>query len=309
MGQNRPPHTKQPKHSLHEKQIYRVRAALSFPAVPSSQQDLALTMASLEHWIMHLQPSADGHLCGAHPCRHPPKTEHPWAAAQGSSNGRHAPQGSGATRLSTCFFGGLNYPDVAFDDLPLLAYADYYFRRRKRTATDHQDGYDAEDRELSAAAAMATAVDGAGVTDRVSPYGAIGRLFLGLCPDLGADVAPWLADFAGGAGLAPREDGGRLGEGDGRVKIVFVSSRFGNHGTTKALAGLMRLLPRDYFEVRQGDVLAIGAGEKGGKHFFSQGTSRSITNMSHGIWYTAGATVTNLSTVACCVKSFFFLGG
>lgn len=211
--------------------------------------------------------------------------------------------------MFSCSFGGLNYPDVAFDNLPLLGFADYRFRRRRlrwRSSTDRGgdvDGHgctgrhdsdggpspaadelrarfadnggrgergagrvpeaavsntgmggggEREEATASAAAAAAAAEEAVGdgeVDYDVSPYGPIGRLFARLCPDLGAYVAPWLNNFAGEFGLSPRDSGGRLAGSEGRVKVVFISSRFGNHGPTKALAGLMRLLPRDYFEV------------------------------------------------------------
>lgn len=265
-------------------QIYRIRAALSVPPVARSEQDLALAMATLERWLMRQEP---------------PVVDAP-------SNGQHGSDGGGGSRsssrgnddfetpLSTCSFGGLNYPDVAFDALPFLAFADHRFTRRKRGGgggrsssssssfsvhhdDDHYDddergatgsgghrggGY-AEERGGPAtptagkkvlhgdggAAADDADTDTAAPAAPVSPYVPIARLFLRLCPSLGAYVAPWLESYAGSTSLAPRLNGRQLGEEDGRVRVVFVSSRFGNHGTTKVLAALMRFLPRQHFEV------------------------------------------------------------
>lgn len=157
-------------------------------------------------------------------------------------------------RLSTCAFGGLNYPDVAFDELPLLAFADHFYRRRQTGAADgggRRHGFIEASplprEKLGAAGVGAELVEGGG---EASLFGPIGHLFWRLCPDLGEFVAPGLEAFAGPGGLAPREDGVGLGEAHRRVRVAFVSSRFGNHAATKALAGLIRLLPRDYFEVR-----------------------------------------------------------
>ncbi|CAM9525505.1 unnamed protein product [Scytosiphon promiscuus] len=198
------------------RQIYRIRAALSIPVVASSRQDLALTMATLDHWLERQEP--------------PP----PSAAAPPD------------TPLSSCSFGALNYPEVAFDSIPLLSFADYRRSPRTRREGDPTNGGSA----ATASARSGVEPAGAGAADTTeSLYGPIGRLFSRLCPDLGAYVAPWLESYSGGASLAPYEWGGLLGEADGRVRVVFVSSRFGNHPTTKALAGLMRLLPRQHFEV------------------------------------------------------------
>lgn len=272
-------------------QIYRIRAALSLPVVATSEQDLALAMALLERWLKRQEPPVDAPSNAR---------QHGGGTNRRSRSGSSTSSGSGdfETPLSTCSFGGLNYPDVAFDSLPLLAFADHRFPRRKRggcsssaehdtdtgpswhpggidgrrskthsddhdkrgaTASgEHGDGHvEGSPEALAAAAATAAApttrkmleCDEGGDDDMVSPYGQIARLFRRLCPNLGAYVAPWLDAYSGGASLAPRLNGGQLGEADGRVRVVFVSSRFGNHGTTKTLAALMRFLPRQHFEV------------------------------------------------------------
>ncbi|CAM9653671.1 unnamed protein product, partial [Laminaria digitata] len=264
--------------------IYRIRAALSFPAVPSSEQELALTMATLDCWLYLQEPSIDN-LRDALPCPSPPNNRQSCTAdgeqnsSTDSSSSGSCGGGGGSGQLFSCSFGGLNYPDVAFDNLPLLGFADYRVRRRQRrpppprrfssdNGGDGDGDYNGGRREgggggeatASAAAAAAEAAaeeeeeeEEEAVEDReddyVSPYGPIGRLFSRLCPDLGAYVEPWLDKFAGESGLSPRDRRGRLAGTEGRVKVVFISSRFGNYGPTKALAGLMRLLPRDYFEV------------------------------------------------------------
>lgn len=231
-------------------------------------------MTALEHGISRLQPAFhSGKSCGgASPCRNPESS-----ARRDDDDGRQddagfASGGGGGgivegerKRLSTCSFGGLNYPDVAFDELPLLAFADHFFRRRQ-TGVDNDNGRGRHGFEASPSPWEKLAVNEEGAAGEgelveeggeASLFGPIGHLFWRLCPDLGEFVAPWLEAFAGPGGLAPRQDGGsRLGKvSDGRVKVAFVSSRFGDHGTTKALAGLMRLLPRDYFEVRYCCVL------------------------------------------------------
>lgn len=179
-------------------QIYRVRAALSLSAVAASLEDLDLAMSSFESNIERLLPSSStdaSHL------------------ERGFLNKRGGFASPGEAKpLSACSYGGLNYPEVVLDDLPLMGFAD-------RRILPWQ------------------AVHG------VSPYVAVAKLFSRLCPDLGGFVAPGLEAFAGGDGMAPRE-------GDERVSVVFVSSKFWNHGTTKTVAGLIRLLPRDFFEVK-----------------------------------------------------------
>lgn len=229
-------------------------------------------MATLERWLERQEPRADDPSNGR---------QHSGGRSSSSSS-----RGNGGfeNTLSTCSFGGLNYPDVAFDGLPLLAFADHRFPRRKgsgRSSSGGSDGTDSVDDSergaaesgehgrgyvegspAAAAAAAAAGVsvaapttgkvlegEGRGDADTVSPYGPIARVFRRLCPDLGAYVAPWLEAYSGGTSLAPSLNGGQLGESDGRVRVVFVSSRFGNHGTTKVLAALMRFLPRQQFEV------------------------------------------------------------
>ncbi|CAN0591678.1 unnamed protein product, partial [Ectocarpus sp. 12 AP-2014] len=92
-------------------QIYRIRSALSIPTVASSEQDLALAMATLEGWLKRQEP----------PVEDPPEParRHGHHTTTTSSSG-----GDFETPLSSCSFGALNYPDVAFDSLPLLAFAD-----------------------------------------------------------------------------------------------------------------------------------------------------------------------------------------
>lgn len=240
-------------------QIYRIRSALSVPVVASSEQDLALVLAALERWLQRQQPAVDT----------PPTT--PRQQGGGGGGGSSSRNGDFETPLSSCSFGALNYPDVAFDNLPLLAFADHRFPRRRRgrftdngssaaatlghrsTAAAAAESSVDDNHELTRSSEAAVLGGGEGLADVVSLYGPIGRLFSRLCPDLGAYAAPWLLPYSGGASLAPVANGGRLGAADGRVRVIFVSSRFGNHGTTKALAPLMRLLPRQYFEVRADD--------------------------------------------------------
>ncbi|CAM9752228.1 unnamed protein product, partial [Hapterophycus canaliculatus] len=265
------------------RQIYRIRAALSIPVVSSSEQDLALTMATLERWLEHQEPPPPAAAAAPDARRYGP------SGRSGSSSARRV-DGDFQTPLSSCSFGALNYPDVAFDSIPLLAFADYRGRSPGRNHRgsgggalgdgDDEDGDDDDDEsdvtrndgcaggagggsgggedEADAASADPAAASagrrrgvlGEGVDDAAkSLYGPIGRMFSRLCPDLGAFVAPWLENYSGATSLAPGAWGGLLGEADGRVRVVFVSSRFGNHPSTKALAGLMRLLPRQHFEV------------------------------------------------------------
>ncbi|CAM9911034.1 unnamed protein product, partial [Ectocarpus sp. 13 AM-2016] len=246
-------------------QIYRIRSALSIPTVASSEQDLALAMATLEGWLRRQEP----------PVQDPPEPAR--------RRGDHTPTttssgGDFETPLSSCSFGALNYPDVAFDSLPLLAFADHRYPRRNRSGLadsrrspaggggtgdgDKDEGVppggvsgevdgDAWRKPGLAGRSAGKGLDenGGDDADGVSLYGSIGRLFWRLCPDLGAFVAPWLDRYGGASSLAPEADGGLRGEADGRVRVAFVSSRFGNHATTKALAALMRLLPRQHFEV------------------------------------------------------------
>ena len=213
--------------------------------VASSEQDLALVLAALERWLQR---------------------QHPAVGTPRQGGGGGGGGGDFETPLSSCSFGGLNYPDVAFDNLPLLAFADHRFPRRRQGRFDAAAAAADDDIEKGTAVGIDDEEEGLGKggdekegvldddegddADMVSLYAPVGRLFSRLCPDLGAYVAPWLLPFSGEASLAPGKDGGRLGAADGRVRVIFVSSRFGNHGTTKALAPLMRLLPRQHFEVR-----------------------------------------------------------
>lgn len=253
-------------------QIYRIRSALSIPTVASSEQDLALAMSTLEDWLRRQEPRIED----------PPETarHHGHRTTTTAST-----SGDFETPLSSCSFGALNYPDVAFDSLPLLAFADHRCQRRNRGCLEDDDNSrgsaaggggggsgdgdkdegvppprgvsggvngDAWRNPGLAAAGKGLDEDGGDDADSVSLYGPIGRLFSRLCPDLGAFVAPWLDRYGGATSLASEADGGLRGQADGRVRVVFVSSRFGNHATTKALAALMRLLPRQHFEVRKG---------------------------------------------------------
>lgn len=326
-----------------------MRAALSVSAVPASEEDLALAMGSLERSIAGFQAEITaGHSSSDRDRNHPrpsgTSARQSWQNEGDVEVGERSiidTNGGHRMRVSKCSFGDSNYPEAAFDGVPLLAFADHRSPRSQqrrmgqsapnaaatanapadaRTITagscpTHNAGVYAENGALFDASrsgcrsslcndddikngnhpeakcfscndddiihgnypgakcsggnmaksrgsagnskedeVAATATAGSGVDDAddetVSLSGRIGQLFWKLCPRLGGFVAPWVKDFSGEAALAPKEDGGRLVEGDGRVKVVFVSSRFGNYGSTKALAGLIHLLPRDYFEVR-----------------------------------------------------------
>lgn len=165
--------------------------------------------------------------------------------------------------LSACSFGGNNYPDVAFDHLPLLPFTDYH--RPKRTqrprgmAREPLDSSPKETVKGSGGSGEGEGQDGnrgegmevGRSAVSTSLHADLGRLFLRLCPDLGDFVAPQMAMASKERGAESRQDFGPPGINGGgrRVRVVFVSSGFGNQGTTKRVAGLMRRLPRKWFEV------------------------------------------------------------
>lgn len=182
--------------------------------------------------------------------------------------------------LFTCSFGELNYPDVAFDDLPLLPFADYYRPNLPailEPSSALPGGVSAVDTETfpfeffsdsdpgvrpggsvgnrEDVGSYADEVWGHGYDDDVvetSLHANLASLFLGMCPELGDFVAPRLEAYPGAEGGSWGVGGGAGARNERKVKVAFVSSRFGNDGATKRVAALMKLLPREYFEVSSG---------------------------------------------------------
>ncbi|CAM9856117.1 unnamed protein product, partial [Sphacelaria rigidula] len=254
------------------RQIYRVRAALSIPAVSRSRQDLEASMGALEKGISSFLPPRKRKASNG--------SEHVRGGGTTPSTTAASVKSGNTGPLFTCSFGELNYPDVAFDDLPLLPFADYYRPNLPailEPSSALPGGVSAVDTETfpfeffsdsdpgvrpggsvgnrEDVGSYADEVWGHGYDDDVvetSLHANLASLFLGMCPELGDFVAPRLEAYPGAEGGSWGVGGGAGARNERKVKVAFVSSRFGNDGATKRVAALMKLLPREYFEVSSG---------------------------------------------------------